>query len=360
MSTRVNFTPEERESVISRYQAGESGQTIADTYSCQKTTIYRDLKKWGVATRSDTGMHFTDVEREEIVDRYVSSKQTAEHIAKSFSCGGATIIRSLTVWGIELRPRIPNRGDKGNKIYFTPEQRQQIISRYESGEWAKTIAPDYRCSAGTICNSLKDWGIELRKLIPAVRLSQKQIERMLQLYKEEKSLDEIVDSLGSTRIIITRHLRAQGAVIRRRGKPQKYFVVNGKKICSVCGLEKPCTEFGLHSSSHDGLQATCRACSAKRSRKGNLTRKFGITEDAYKAMWESQNGVCANCGEPETRLKFGKPTMLAVDHNHTTGAVRELICFRCNVVLGRIEESVVLCDKFKAYILKHTIGGNQK
>ena len=185
--------------------------------------------------------------------------------------------------------------------------------------------------------------------------------QLLELYAQQKSLDEMAEIVGYKRSVITRLLREAGAVIRRRGKVQKYFIVDGKKQCGgPCGQERPVTDFSLHSTTYDGLQGWCRECQNRSHRNYLLLRKFGITEDDYNAIWQSQNGVCAICGQPETRLKFGKPTMLAVDHNHKTKAIRELICFRCNVVLGKVKENPVLCDKIKAYILKHTIGGNQK
>ena len=176
------------------------------------------------------------------------------------------------------------------------------------------------------------------------------------MYQTQKSLDEIATITGYKRSVITRLLRERGIIIRRRGKVQKYFLVNGEKECGRCHKVKSATEFSLHSDTHDGLQSRCRQCQNETVRNYRLWTKFGITEDDYNAMEQSQSGVCAICGQPETRLKFGKTTKLAVDHNHETGEIRELICFRCNVVMGRIEENTDLCDKIKAYLLKHNGG----
>jgi hypothetical protein len=239
------------------------------------------------------------------------------------------------------------------KLTFTEDQKQAIISRYEVGEWAQTIAPDFSCSVGTLIDNLKTWGIEIRRRIPYVNLTPGQVKRMLQLYGEKKSLDEIALALSSTRVVVTRHLREQGAIIRRRGKKQRYFIVDGKKTCCQCGFTKNVTEFSLHADTHDGIQPACKECNNKRGKNQRLQRKFGITEAEYNEMLESQGGVCAICGQPETRTKFGKPTLLAVDHNHKTGKVRQLICFRCNVVIGRIEENPILCDKIRAYLVQH-------
>ena len=177
---------------------------------------------------------------------------------------------------------------------------------------------------------------------------------ILNLYTQRKSLDEIAELVGYKRSVITRLLREAGALIRRRGKAQKHFIVNGEKHCSgPCEKDRPITDFGLHSGTYDGLQSWCRECRTKHSRGQRLKAKFGITELEYNTMLEAQNGVCAICGQSETRIKFGRPTMLAVDHNHKTGKVRQLICSKCNMAIGLIDESPTRCDRIRDYLIQH-------
>lgn len=57
-------------------------------------------------------------------------------------------------------------------------------------------------------------------------------------------------------------------------------------------------------------------------------RRFGMTPDDYLRMLDRQNGVCGIC-----RRKNGKKK-LCVDHCHTTGRVRGLLCTKCNKGLG--------------------------
>lgn len=54
------------------------------------------------------------------------------------------------------------------------------------------------------------------------------------------------------------------------------------------------------------------------------SRVDGFTAEAYDAMLEAQGGGCAICGNPP------KSRRLHVDHDHKTGAVRGLLCHRCN------------------------------
>ena len=69
------------------------------------------------------------------------------------------------------------------------------------------------------------------------------------------------------------------------------------------------------------------------SRRYHLKRKYGLTLADYDRMFEAQGGVCAICGEarPEERT-------LHVDHDHATGVIRGLLCFRCNQAIGSLQE----------------------
>ena len=87
----------------------------------------------------------------------------------------------------------------------------------------------------------------------------------------------------------------------------------------------------------------------------NIKRKYNLTRDQYNQNLENQNYVCAICGEKETTFdgRTGSFRNLAVDHNHITNAVRDLLCWRCNAVLGKLKEDVELLDKMKNYLIKH-------
>ena len=77
-------------------------------------------------------------------------------------------------------------------------------------------------------------------------------------------------------------------------------------------------------------------------RRTNATRmphlvKYGLTVDDYEALAESQGGRCAICREsPDWKANGGR---LVVDHDHTTGAVRGLLCPSCNLGLGYFADS---------------------
>ena len=124
------------------------------------------------------------------------------------------------------------------------------------------------------------------------------------------------------------------------------------RLCTKCGQFKPPSEFGKTRNGPDGLQRWCKECwheynrrpevrarMRKRRqqskfkmqiRKGNLRRHYGITPEEYDRLFDTQGGKCAICGE--------LPRRLVVDHNHETGKVRGLLCFKCNnALLGGVE-----------------------
>ena len=76
-----------------------------------------------------------------------------------------------------------------------------------------------------------------------------------------------------------------------------------------------------------------------------MKRKYGITLEDYERMFEEHGGVCAICGEsrPEERT-------LHLDHDHETGKIRGLLCFRCNNALGDFEEQYALFQRAADYL----------
>lgn len=82
-------------------------------------------------------------------------------------------------------------------------------------------------------------------------------------------------------------------------------------------------------------------------RKKNILRqqvkKYGLTLEQYQEMELRQEGKCAICGlKPNRRL--------AVDHNHETGKVRQLLCNNCNTIIGHCKESVEILQDTINYL----------
>lgn len=83
-------------------------------------------------------------------------------------------------------------------------------------------------------------------------------------------------------------------------------------------------------------------------------RQYGLTLEAYRALLEVQQNLCAICGKPETQpTKYGDGTRaLSVDHDHKNGQVRGLLCTWCNVRLGMMNDDIELFEKMINYLKK--------
>lgn len=75
------------------------------------------------------------------------------------------------------------------------------------------------------------------------------------------------------------------------------------------------------------------------ARFNNLYHKYGITKRDYDRMFSEQDGKCALCDRSPTH----------VDHCHSTGIVRGLLCTWCNSSLGRIDDDPNWAERALVY-----------
>ena len=61
-----------------------------------------------------------------------------------------------------------------------------------------------------------------------------------------------------------------------------------------------------------------------------LRKRYGIDATTYETMFIEQKGLCALCEQPGLLKANGRVERLCVDHSHTTGQVRRLLCRACN------------------------------
>ncbi|HYT41355.1 MAG TPA: endonuclease VII domain-containing protein [Methylomirabilota bacterium] len=125
------------------------------------------------------------------------------------------------------------------------------------------------------------------------------------------------------------------------------------KSCSKCGVSQSTSEFYKQKTSKCGRTSQCKTCITGKTaeyRKANkekiadyrtteglkrlnhkskLKTKYGLTLDDWNAMMTAQASGCAICQEPAPEGQH-----LSVDHNHTTGEVRGLLCQKHNFMIG--------------------------
>lgn len=161
-----------------------------------------------------------------------------------------------------------------------------IVARYQAGEPPKRIAPDY----GVSCTSIKNWirqsGTPMRNIQEAAKL--------------------------------------------RRGLAKTKTDAQNANHWSL-KAPRTCTECGQTYTANSARQRRCYDCIPSRQAQARF-RRYGITEHDYKQLLKLQNHQCALCDKA-----IADNAYTAVDHCHTTGKVRGILCRGCNMVLHYYE-----------------------
>lgn len=118
--------------------------------------------------------------------------------------------------------------------------------------------------------------------------------------------------------------------------------------CSNCGLIKHTSEFynAPKNKNRLGKHSYCKACcDLKFNRLRNYKEKYGITIKDYEVYLMKQDGKCAICKKEDT-------TKLAVDHRHSDGKVRGLLCKKCNLAIGLFHDDISILFSAIEYLSK--------
>jgi len=115
------------------------------------------------------------------------------------------------------------------------------------------------------------------------------------------------------------------------------------KHCRKCSTDKPLSDFTKNSNSPDGHYSMCRVCKTNAQYKAT----YGISLEDYESMLELQDSCCAIC---DTHLHDTGKKRLYVDHCHTTGKVRGLLCQHCNFVLGQARDNISVLESAIVYL----------
>lgn len=119
-------------------------------------------------------------------------------------------------------------------------------------------------------------------------------------------------------------------------------------LCRKCGAP-------IDHKSDPKKRPYCKKCrnameraayNPKQDRNRQLKLLYGIDQKEHDRMVLEQGGMCWLCERDNVRL--------VVDHNHMTGKVRKLLCFRCNNLVGYAENTPELLAKVHQYLKDHS------
>jgi hypothetical protein len=119
-----------------------------------------------------------------------------------------------------------------------------------------------------------------------------------------------------------------------------------QRLCKGCNKVKPTVNFRKNKGCSDGITHQCKDCHYVSQRNGELKRNFGISYAEYLVMLDAQQNKCAICASDAS--EFDKA--FAVDHCHTTGKVRGLLCWHCNTSIGKFKDDIGLLQRAVEYL----------
>ena len=123
------------------------------------------------------------------------------------------------------------------------------------------------------------------------------------------------------------------------------------KQCNTCKNLLPYSAFNRNKKSRDGYLARCRECGkAKMTPEKkfaiHIKHRYGLTLDKWHDMLIAQQGRCAVCNETMTDP--------VVDHCHSSGDVRKLLCRLCNIAAGAVKDNPSIAINLSKYLEEHS------
>ena len=159
----------------------------------------------------------------------------------------------------------------------------------------------------------------------------------------------------------------------------------GLKVCSKCRVEQPVKNFYEDKSKSDYLSSSCQICRSAqatthyhdnkehhRARRADFYRKnrdrikaskaeflrrnpgrqtdwhrkglYGLSPEGVASLIDKQGGKCPGCLKNLSAVRF------CVDHDHSTGKVRGLLCPTCNGSLGMAKDDLAILLRLIEYL----------
>src|SRR5262245_29670820 len=113
-------------------------------------------------------------------------------------------------------------------------------------------------------------------------------------------------------------------------------------------------KYAKHSEANKDRARAYRAAHPDRirvySRRSTLKRRYGLSEAEFHALLREQGNSCLIC-----KMQFSTERLAAVDHCHTSGKVRGILCRQCNTAIAllgehrnRFERAIEYLERAKA------------
>lgn len=114
--------------------------------------------------------------------------------------------------------------------------------------------------------------------------------------------------------------------------------------CKGCDRKLPKTEefFYTYKKSPWGFRPRCRSCMRRKSMNNHYNVRYNLSLEDVENIKVSKDNQCEICSNDVERL--------VVDHDHSTGDFRGILCDRCNTGLGNFKDSPQLLINAIGYL----------
>ena len=81
-----------------------------------------------------------------------------------------------------------------------------------------------------------------------------------------------------------------------------------------------------------------------------IQTRFNVDKEQAKELWLRSQTSCNICGKSWD----GESEKLCIDHCHTTGVIRGILCKNCNHVLGHARDSIQTLERAIEYLKENS------
>jgi Autographiviridae endonuclease VII len=121
-----------------------------------------------------------------------------------------------------------------------------------------------------------------------------------------------------------------------------------RPACKACETKRLYEWREKNRSAYNNYAAQWRALNPERQHATEIKRKYNVSKEQYQEMLDKQGNRCQICRKlHNVDIKRGR---LYIDHNHTTGKVRGLLCNNCNSGIGNLQDDPDIVQSALEYL----------
>lgn len=124
---------------------------------------------------------------------------------------------------------------------------------------------------------------------------------------------------------------------------RKQLLNLGLGYCITCNKEKNISEFKKSETIERGYKGVCNSCQSDKEKFHKLKKNYNISKEQYYLLLKEQEHKCKVC-----KTEFNEK--ICVDHCHTTGKIRGLLCDNCNRGIGLLKDNKQILENAVLYL----------